>query len=783
MLSRQISIPTGTLAILSGLPGSGKSSLRKTAVRPLFSEASFIDTAWLSADELRKQLVGDFDDVDSLGAYRNIPQDCNPEIFAILRKQLQLRLARGLTTVIDACNPTEADRADWAALAKELGIPCKVFILDTSVDDTLSANRLRTHRVQDHSIRQMYAPPAPKVTQVAAPGKVVKLTPPDGFTLTSSLPYEVISRNDTLVFQWAGPEHNRYDIVGDVHGLLDELLVLLRKAGYVYEDGKLSHPQGRKLLFLGDLVDRGTQSLELVRFVRKAVADGVALCIKGNHEAKLVKFYQRFHATGVATWGSYANAETGLAFVNAKDGAALIEFLHGLPTSLCYVQDTLASDQSLRLLFAHANVYQAIPGITAQDDYVYGQTGFERPDTDAMYQERYDAGVNRWTLIRGHVPQTSEQENVFSLERTPFQKGELVLMRLDSFEAGISKGLTQREAFAESILTQKCEFDFEAYSAKYALSRALAKLASEKKVTGQVDESSRLRVFKYSKATFWNNSWSESAALLKARGIVLDAAGAIVSHPFDKVFNLHENGTGDDLPDDTMLVVPDKLNGFLGIVSAHPFQPGQLLPHTQGGFGGEFVGYLKSFITPEVGGRMKKYFARNNVTLMFEVLHPEDPHIIEYPESEQGLWLLGVRGKAETDQPWPEHLVDEAAQEMGLRRPKWTRMTKAALLAMCRTDTGLAKVEGWMAREDTAEQRPLFKLKTPYYLVTKFLGRLSSKRIAHMFSSPQDFKKTVDEEFYPLVDALTARLTKEEMLQMDDSARVPFVRDLVHELI
>jgi hypothetical protein len=67
--------------------------------------------------------------------------------------------------------------------------------------------------------------------------------------------------------------------------------------------------------------------------------------------------------------------------------------------------------------------------------------------------------------------------------------------------------------------------------------------------------------------------------------------------------------------------------------------------------------------------------------------------------------------------------------------------------------------------------------------VTKFLGRLSSKRIAHLFGSPQDFKKTIDEEFYSLVDALSARLTKEQMLEMPEDKRVAFVRGLVHELI
>jgi predicted kinase len=779
MNSKKIYIEDGTLVVLSGLQGSGKSSLRGNAIRPEDAHPAYVDQAWLSADDLRVRLMGTTAGWDKQGVFEDIPQSGNPEIFTILRQMVQLRLRRGLTVVVDACNPTEADRGGWISIAKECGAPYKVLIVDTSLDDCLAANRKRLRRVQEYSIHAFNQPQAAPPQQNSKPGKGATPTAPAGFSRTSSAPFEVISRNDTLAFTWPALRHNRYDVIGDTHGLLDDLLVLLGNAGWVHLQGKLSHPQGRKLLFLGDLVDRGTQSLELVRLMRGAVSDGVAEVIKGNHDAKLVKFFRQFHAKGVSSWGSFANAETGVAFVQARDGAELIEFLDKLPAYKVHTNDKLG----LKLLFAHANLLKAFPGVTPQEDYLYGQTGFERLDTDATYQQGHSRGVNAWTLIRGHIPQTSEQENVFSLERHPFQKGELVLLRLDGFEESVAAGLSQREAFHANLLTQRCEFDFEAYSVKYRLARSMTGLVVSKMASMQVNEDNTLRVFKYSKDTFFHNRWGESEALFKARGLVLNASGAIVSHPFDKVFNLHENGTGADMPGGTACIVVDKLNGFLGIVSDDPFKPSDLLVHTQGSFEGEFVGYVNSFIPGPVKGQLKKYLSRHNVTLMFEVIHPQDPHIIEYSPQEQGLWLLGVRGKGETDLAWTEAAVDEAAKEMGLRRPNWGRMTKDELLAQCRNEEGLAKVEGWMVREDSAEQLHLFKLKAPYYLVTKFLGRLSSKRIAHLFGSPQDFKKTIDEEFYSLVDALSARLTKEQMLEMPEDKRVAFVRGLVHELI
>lgn len=61
---------------------------------------------------------------------------------------------------------------------------------------------------------------------------------------------------------------NHY-IVGDVHGHYKTLLALVDKL-----------PKDAKLIFVGDLIDRGPQSAEVVKFVR----EGGHLCVMGNHE-------------------------------------------------------------------------------------------------------------------------------------------------------------------------------------------------------------------------------------------------------------------------------------------------------------------------------------------------------------------------------------------------------------------------------------------------------------------------------------------------------------------
>lgn len=88
-------------------------------------------------------------------------------------------------------------------------------------------------------------------------------------------------------------EHGPFDIVGDVHGCFDELLELMDKLGYVVSrvDGSyvVQPPDGRKLVFVGDLVDRGPGTPQVLRLVSDMVQAGQVLCVPGNHDIKLVK--------------------------------------------------------------------------------------------------------------------------------------------------------------------------------------------------------------------------------------------------------------------------------------------------------------------------------------------------------------------------------------------------------------------------------------------------------------------------------------------------------------
>ena len=79
------------------------------------------------------------------------------------------------------------------------------------------------------------------------------------------------------------------DIIGDVHGCANTLEKLLLKLGYKKNDGVYQYPS-RKVIFVGDIVDRGPHIREALALVRAMTDNGQAICILGNHEFNAVSY-------------------------------------------------------------------------------------------------------------------------------------------------------------------------------------------------------------------------------------------------------------------------------------------------------------------------------------------------------------------------------------------------------------------------------------------------------------------------------------------------------------
>ena len=80
------------------------------------------------------------------------------------------------------------------------------------------------------------------------------------------------------------------DFIGDIHGYADKLVELLEKLGYTSKNGVYSHPL-RKVLFIGDYIDRGPKIRETLMIVRQMVEAGNAIALMGNHEYNALCFH------------------------------------------------------------------------------------------------------------------------------------------------------------------------------------------------------------------------------------------------------------------------------------------------------------------------------------------------------------------------------------------------------------------------------------------------------------------------------------------------------------
>jgi protein phosphatase len=192
-----------------------------------------------------------------------------------------------------------------------------------------------------------------------------------------------------------------FDIVGDVHGCLEELLALLDAMNYrVERDGKgftVTPPQGRTLVFVGDLVDRGPAAPDVLRLVMGMAQAGSALCVAGNRDTELVRVLR-----GGAAQVTRGMARTldQLAAEPESFRAAVLDFLHELPSHLVLDEG--------RLVIAHAGLKEALQGSSSAAARAFALHGDLTGEKDAagLPVRRIWAAEYRGKalVVHGHTP-------------------------------------------------------------------------------------------------------------------------------------------------------------------------------------------------------------------------------------------------------------------------------------------------------------------------------------------------------------------------------------------
>jgi hypothetical protein len=126
-----------------------------------------------------------------------------------------------------------------------------------------------------------------------------------------------------------------YDLVGDIHGQAPELVRLLEKLSYSNVNGVWQHAD-RKMIFLGDFIDRGDHQREVIDIVRPMIEHGHALSVMGNHEYNAIAYFTKDDDGNYLRSHSEKHTKQHKAFLTAyKDSPAenedVIEWFKTLP--------------------------------------------------------------------------------------------------------------------------------------------------------------------------------------------------------------------------------------------------------------------------------------------------------------------------------------------------------------------------------------------------------------------------------------------------------------------
>lgn len=300
------------------------------------------------------------------------------------------RLERGLLTVVDDDHLREDDFGPLLRLARRHLTKVVVIALEPPPEVVARQGSARI-KASRELLRQ-----ARQARKTMGEQRVVEgihvLTQPSALERIHRQPLSCDAHHE------AGP----FDVVGDVHGCMDELEELVCELGYAPDDdGLLAHPEGRRLVFVGDLCDRGPRVLDVYRLVIPLVEAGRALCVLGNHEDKLLRCLQ----------GRKVKVSRGLQVtldeldaLPADEGQALrarlIDFCARLPVHLVLDDG--------RLVIAHAGIKASMIGREGSRVRAFALYGDTTGETDAEgYPVRRDWAARyrgEARVVYGHTP-------------------------------------------------------------------------------------------------------------------------------------------------------------------------------------------------------------------------------------------------------------------------------------------------------------------------------------------------------------------------------------------
>jgi polynucleotide kinase-phosphatase len=401
----ELTIPDMSLVVLMGVSGAGKST---------FAARHFAPTQVLSSDFCRGLVADDVNDQSATNA-----------AFDVLHYIAGKRLAGGRVTVVDATNTQREPRRQLVELAKEHDVLPVAIVLDVPEAECVRRNESRPDREFGAAVVHR---------QQGELHRSLRHLAKEGFrhvhVLRGQDEIDAAGVRITPLYNDLREQTGPFDVIGDVHGCRAELEDLLTRLGYAIERDDAgravgaSHPGGRRVVFLGDLVDRGPDTPGVLRLAMGMVAEGTALAVCGNHEQKLLRALR-----GRKVTVSHGLGETlaQLADEPEEFRARVLAFCDELRAH--YVLD------GGRLVVAHAGLAQRYHGRASGRVRSFALYGDTTGETDEYGLPVRYPWANDYrgaaTVLYGHtpVPKTEWVNNTLCLDTGCVFGGELSALR------------------------------------------------------------------------------------------------------------------------------------------------------------------------------------------------------------------------------------------------------------------------------------------------------------------------------------------------------------------
>lgn len=599
------------LIIMRGCPGSGKSSAIKE---------NNLEAYTLSPDVLRLMLRAPELNIDETVG---VSQKDNAMVFEIMDKMLVNRMKTGSPTIIDA---THCSSQKWYSKQinryKELAKRYKyrLFYWEPERQDLevyLQRNETRSSLdvVPEHVIRTMY-------------NNWVSTKMPSGITKLDKLEF----RND-----FEGLDKDLFEVydqiicVGDIHGCNTVLKKLIYDEKYSIDNDKNLY------IFVGDYFDRGIENLEVLNTLFKLQDKKNVILLEGNHEAHWADWafdeadqrndngMTRFKLTTLKEWQK--------EYTSDKELSKKLRILYRSMIPVFYFK---FGDK--KYCVNHAGLMTQPVNLMPAEQYINGHGAFES-DVASFYELCYERSDTKINQIFGHRGARRTEHNI-PLEGQVEFGGHLkyfVLSKDGEEYAGIRNEVYDKNSIET---TQKLIQDFKGdyYNTDDFEVNAIANSRHVKVKKLPHD----ILSLNFSEDVFHHSIWNDIT--IKARGLFVDAnTGEVLARSYDKFFNVGERNNKEDEIKELQYPVrlAMKENGFLGILS-WDHRRNELIIASKSTTEKEYAGYIKdvwNLVRDNIKDQLIAILKSTNCSALFEVIHPSDPHIVDY-HNKKRMYLL-----------------------------------------------------------------------------------------------------------------------------------------------